>query len=172
MRNTFVISDTHFNHENIIKYCNRPFSSVTEMNEALIKNWNDTVAMNDVVIHLGDFGLRCNLDGIIDLRRRLKGSIVFIPGNHDKLTIETYMQVFNFVCDSLVLENMLFTHKPFEHFSFTDYALNVHGHIHNNIKSAYSLDPEMYVNVSCEVLNYRPIHLDELIAKKRARNLV
>ena len=53
----FVISDTHFNHENIIRYCNRPFKNATEMNEIIIKNWNEIVTNNDIVIHLGDVGL-------------------------------------------------------------------------------------------------------------------
>lgn len=54
-QNIFFTSDTHFWHENIIKFCNRPFSSVEEMNDTIIENWNKVVGENDIVFHLGDF---------------------------------------------------------------------------------------------------------------------
>ena len=56
-KHVWVTSDTHFNHANIIKYCNRPFSSVEEMNETIIANWNKVVSEDDMVYHLGDFAL-------------------------------------------------------------------------------------------------------------------
>ena len=52
---TFFVSDTHFNHTNIIKYCNRPFNNADEMDAALIKNWNTKVPKDGIVYHLGDF---------------------------------------------------------------------------------------------------------------------
>lgn len=50
------IADTHFNHENIIKYCDRPFSNTKEMNEYIIQKWNSVAKEDDVVYHLGDVG--------------------------------------------------------------------------------------------------------------------
>ena len=51
----WVVSDTHFNHANIIQYCDRPFADVEQMNKELIKRWNNTVAKDDIVYQLGDF---------------------------------------------------------------------------------------------------------------------
>ena len=54
---TFFTSDTHFNHANIIKFCNRPFKDVEQMNETLIANWNRTVGIDDTVFHLDDYNI-------------------------------------------------------------------------------------------------------------------
>lgn len=78
----WVTSDTHFNHVNIIKYCNRPFLSVEEMNEVIINNWNDVVPKGATVYHLGDFALG-DKSLIPDLLNRLNGHIKFVMGNHD-----------------------------------------------------------------------------------------
>lgn len=78
----FFTSDTHFNHSNIIRYCNRPFKNVDMMNEAIIANWNSVVGQNDIVFHLGDFclGGADEWNRILD---RLNGRIYLILGNHD-----------------------------------------------------------------------------------------
>lgn len=66
MTKYFVTADTHFCHENIIKYCNRPFRDLSHMNSALIKKWNTLVSKNDYVFVLGDFSL-----GNAELQNRL-----------------------------------------------------------------------------------------------------
>ena len=79
---TFFTSDTHFNHANIIKFCNRPFKDVEQMNETLIANWNRVVGADDTVFHLGDFCLGGAAEWTKVLNR-LNGRIYLIMGNHD-----------------------------------------------------------------------------------------
>ena len=76
-------SDTHFGHKNILKYTDRPFSSVREMDEALIENWNNRVNSDDEVYHLGDVAL-CSPNKLQEILARLNGRIYLIAGNHDK----------------------------------------------------------------------------------------
>ncbi len=75
--------DTHFSHANIIEYCNRPFASVEEMDETLIRNWNDRVKPGDIVYHLGDFAFHKKADEVKQLANRLNGQIHLVYGNHD-----------------------------------------------------------------------------------------
>ena len=78
----FFTSDTHFNHTNIIRYCDRPFKNTDDMNEKLIGNWNSVVGPDDIVFHLGDFCLGGSAEWtkVLD---RLNGKIYLIIGNHD-----------------------------------------------------------------------------------------
>lgn len=78
----WFISDIHFGHKNIIKYANRPFSSVEEMNETIVKNWNMRVGDKDIVFNLGDLSFFPK-DGA-NLVRRLNGKKYWILGNHDR----------------------------------------------------------------------------------------
>ena len=79
----YFTSDTHFGHENIIKWCRRPYSSVEEMNEKLIENWNSVVGPDDIVFHLGDFAFGGS--GLWkEVLSRLNGKKYLIIGNHDE----------------------------------------------------------------------------------------
>ena len=80
----FFTSDHHFYHTNIIKYCNRPFQSVEEMNEEMVKRWNSVVNPGDTVYYLGDFSLaKRPVEVFVP---RLNGEKHFIMGNHDVCT--------------------------------------------------------------------------------------
>ena len=79
----WFVSDTHFGHKNILKYTKRPFSSVEEMDEILIANWNNRVKEEDEVYHLGDVAL-CSPNKLRKILDRLKGKIYLIRGNQDR----------------------------------------------------------------------------------------
>lgn len=82
--NYWFSSDHHFGHKNIIRYCNRPFDSVNEMDETLITNYNSVVKKEDIVIFAGDFTLLKNKRLIYEKYiNRLNGKHVFLLGSHD-----------------------------------------------------------------------------------------
>ena len=81
---TWFISDTHFDHSNIIGYCARPFVDVVEMNNILVDNWNAIVKEQDKVYFLGDIGLGRHSKSKDYWLNKLNGEIVFILGDHDK----------------------------------------------------------------------------------------
>ena len=77
----FFTADLHLWHANVIRYCSRPFSSVEEMNEMLVKYWNNTVGPEDTVYCLGDFAMAFR--PVETFTRRLNGIKYLVPGNHD-----------------------------------------------------------------------------------------
>lgn len=90
----YYISDLHLFHENAIKFDHRPFESVQEMHEVVLKNWNDRVTNGDFVYLLGDMSLRGKNEDLIAFVARLKGRKVLIRGNHDDVSDYRYQQLF------------------------------------------------------------------------------
>lgn len=164
MVNKWFISDTHFFHTNIIKFCKRPFADTAEMNEVMIQNWNDVVKPQDNVYHLGDVAMGFGGDEapFAALMQRLNGHKRLIVGNHDKLKSRTLRRFFEKIDLWKGFHEQGFTcvHIPLQIEQLRDGAVCVHGHIHNNL-----LDDPRYINVCVEHTNYTPIHMDELIAK-------
>ena len=156
----FVISDTHFGHKNIIDYCNRPFNSVEDMDKTLIKNWNETVSNNDLIIHLGDFALTSK-DRIKEIVSQLNGKKILILGNHDNYTEQFYREVgFHTVSKFPILyggtcENpgfYLMSHAPLILGETTPY-FNFYGHVHNDSRYIENATSKC---VSVERIGYRP----------------
>lgn len=157
---TWFISDNHFNHKNIIKYCNRFFKNAKEMDEYMVAQWNSVVNKGDLVYHLGDFALGLNSDEYKELIKRLNGEIVLIRGNHDRRGKEFFKRVgFVEVYKKLTIGNYILSHRPQDESQIPEGYINVHGHIHNNgyIKE---VDKSKYINVSVEMHNYKPIWID------------
>ena len=81
----FFTSDTHFGHENIIKYCDRPWAGPVSMNNALIDNWNKVVPEDGIVFHLGDFALQMGITNAQKVFQQLNGEKYLVRGNHESL---------------------------------------------------------------------------------------
>jgi len=151
----FVIADTHFYHENIIRYCDRPFRSVEEMNFVLRKNWNETVSNKDTVIVLGDFAL-ADKEKTMELVDSLNGKKILIMGNHDNYPEQFYRDVgFSTVSRFPILWNdfFLMSHAPLPLSETTPY-FNYYGHVHNDYKY---VDNATSRCVSVERIGYRPL---------------
>lgn len=131
----WITSDTHFFHNNILKY-NRPFfNSVEEMNEHIINEWNNYIKKEDIVYHLGDFAFGYDLERIEMLFHRLNGTKRLIVGNHDTSTkIALYCKLFDKVLaiEKFPDEGIILSHIPL-HPSELNYGFNfnIHGHLHS-----------------------------------------
>lgn len=134
----FFTSDTHFNHSNIINLCRRPFSSVDDMNDTLIKNWNAVVKPDDIVFHLGDFafGDAAIWNSLLD---KLQGHIYLICGNHDHKVLDSsnVCKRFKAVSDQMMIDvegqKILLNHYPFLTYSTSRKTVwQLYGHVHSN----------------------------------------
>jgi calcineurin-like phosphoesterase family protein len=143
----------------IIKYTDRPFKNVEEMNSEIIKRWNKKVGKEDLVIPLGDFASGSE-EEIKDLRNKLNGNIVLLRGNHYHKSVRN--AGFLIVKGTLEIDNIIFSHNPLPKEEIPVGFVNVHGHIHEK----ESLNG---INISVEKTNYEPVELNEL--KDLARNL-
>lgn len=139
----FFTSDTHFYHDGIRKFCDRPFSSVEEMNETMIKNWNNKVGKDGVVFHLGDF-MFGGADKWNEVVPQLNGKIHLIVGNHDlKNMREGYMKWFESVSNQRLIyvegRAIYLSHFPFLCYGGSyrggkDMVWQLFGHVHTRSK--------------------------------------
>lgn len=153
----FFISDLHLGHENMA--IKRGFSCADEMNQQIIDKWNSVIDKRDMVYILGDLTMEKKRDyPLLDI---LKGDKTVILGNHDRRQDVTEMlkYVTNVAGMMNYKSKIILTHCPI-HPTELDYRYshNIHGHVHEN-----SLGDERYINVSCEVVDYTPKLLTQLL---------
>lgn len=171
MATIYLISDSHFGHENILNFKRadgtylRPFESMHEMHECMLDMWNQTVRPGDHVYHLGDFAMKREW---LPIARWLHGKKRLVRGNHDIFDLKFYRDAgFQEVYGVRVFADMILSHIPLHPSSLKErWKYNVHGHLHNNesdIPYTASLGPR-YFNVSTEVLGHKPISLEEVRA--------
>jgi calcineurin-like phosphoesterase family protein len=169
MADIWVISDTHFNHANILTfkdYAGKPpreFDSVDHMNQCMLDNWNDVVKPNDTVIHCGDvlFGPD-KVDWLTANFAKLPGKKRLVLGNHDN--VKFLAPFFKDIQLWIQKDNFIFTHTPLHSTTLAEAhrfgdgdILNVHGHIHSNPS------PDgPYKCVCVEQINFTPVNIDAL----------
>jgi len=168
MVRTWFTADTHFGHENIIKYCNRPFKDLKHMENVLVRNWNERVKPEDTIIILGDFCFTNTSGGkegegttkksqyYLD---KLNGNKVFIGGNHDKNNsvkshitgLEIFLGGQHFWC----------VHNPED--CNMGYDINLCGHVHEAWKEKEKYGTVL-INVGVDVWNFRPVKIEEIFS--------
>lgn len=162
----YLISDTHFDHNNIIRYCNRPFKTLEQMNKTLIANWNSTIHSQDTVFFLGDMTWGRKHRPISYWLPRLNGNLQFIIGpSHDEEEIQTYF-------DSVIItyrgRTFLLVHNPHDRDRIPkDWSgWIIHGHKHNNSMGRYPFinGETKTINVSVELIGYKPVNIDQILA--------
>jgi calcineurin-like phosphoesterase family protein len=165
----FFISDLHLGHNNVIDYDNRPFNDVDEMNETIVRNWNNTVDKNSTVFYLGDLYMKMPFDKIKELVHSLNGKIYFILGNHDKLNVIKSLDRFEWISSMSEIyvddedgrggnQQIIMCHFPL-------LVWNKHhkgswllqGHCHHNIKNDNTFYERKVMDVGCNGIDYTPI---------------
>jgi calcineurin-like phosphoesterase family protein len=151
----YFTSDTHLGHAKIVEYSSRPFSSVDEMDNKIIDNWNSIISQNDTVYHLGDFcfGNRQKYN------QKLNGNIIFVKGSHDNGTTHPYLIIIkpkNLLDEYGNQRTIILCHYAMRSWHLSHYASwHLFGHHHGKLEP-YGLSFD--VGVDC--WNYYPISLE------------
>lgn len=185
----WLTSDSHFGHDKIRGYCNRPFKTVEEMDETIISNWNKLVAYNDTVFHLGDFAFR-NPELY---KGRLNGTIIHIKGNHDDVS-ESIIRTMSIkfggitfgmihdpygwgrIADNIGASLLLASHTKslakmltsifVQPTKLNNYPVVLCGHVHDLWKYMKPRgNRTLYINVGVDVWDYKPVSLNEILDK-------
>lgn len=174
MGKVFFTADWHLNHQNIIRFCNRPFSTVEEMNAEIIRRHNERVGPSDTTIFVGDFCFVNSPGGVDGGRERasywiskMNGHPVFIRGNHDRNnSLKTKIEALVFKINKE--ERAFVIHNP--RFYSDLYPINIVGHVHDRWRTQIRDDrlgpwPDDYitlVNVGVDVWNFYPVTWPEI----------
>jgi calcineurin-like phosphoesterase family protein len=182
MPSVFLVSDTHFGHLGVCKFTRndgvtklRPWDNPDEMDEEMVKRWNETVRPNDKVYHLGDVVINRKALGIM---RRLNGDKVLIRGNHDIFRDEEYRNHFRELRAYHVMNGMILSHIPIHEQSLGRFGVNIHGHLHANrvmrpqkvgkLSGNITYTDEVDTRYHCvcvEQTDFRPILFEDVIKR-------
>jgi len=172
----FLVSDTHFGHAGVCRFMRndgvtklRPWDNPEDMDEAMVKAWNETVRPNDKVYHLGDVVINRKA---LSIMSRLNGDKVLIRGNHDIFRDDEYRLYFRELRAYHVMNGMILSHIPIHEESLGRFGVNIHGHTHANrvMKNdpfghrERMIDPR-YHCVCVEQTDFRPILFEDVMKR-------
>ncbi len=169
----FLVSDTHFGHAGVCRFTDsqtgekiRPWTDPNEMDEAMVKLWNERVRPKDKVYHLGDVVINRKALPILE---RLNGDKVLIRGNHDIFKDDEYRKYFRELRAYHVMNGMILSHIPIHSDSIGRFGTNIHGHLHTGrvkteIWGEYKIDPR-YHCVCVEQTDFAPILFEDVIKR-------
>ena len=174
-KNVYVISDTHFGHNNIIKYEHRDsklnITTIQEHDEELIKRWNNVVKPGDLVLILGDFSFHKAVK-TSEILTQLNGDKVLIEGNHDCIYLEDkqfdktlFKAIYDYKETSYRGTKLVLMHYMIQEFKHKDKEINPYIQLFGHIHSIPYVVPRHSYNVGVDVNNYTPIRLEEAINK-------
>ena len=179
MPSVFLVSDTHFGHAGVCRFTRndgvtklRPWTDPDEMDEFMIKAWNDRVCPTDKVYHLGDVVINRRA---LPTLARLNGDKVLIRGNHDIFRDDEYRQYFRELRAYHVMNGMILSHIPIHTESLGRFGVNIHGHTHANRVMwedpfdgfESKIDPR-YHCVCVEQTDFAPILFEDVIKRIEA----
>jgi len=176
MSKTWVYSDPHFYHKNIVKFTDyegkrlRPWDDAETMTEEMISWYNECVNDQDRVYILGDvaFTAACIRKSV----SRMKGRKVLVPGNHDPTKMKKYFDLFDDVRGYVQKQGFIMSHIPLHEDCLGRWRLNIHGHLHNNtVKDMFAghrlqSEDKRYYCVCVERTDFRPKLLDEILHER------
>ena len=177
MPSVFLTSDTHFGHAGVCKFTTRsgeklrPWTDPNEMDEHMVKVWNETVKPTDKVYHLGDVVINRKA---LSIMHRLNGDKVLIKGNHDIFKLSDYTPHFRDIRAYHVMNGLILSHIPVHESNLYRFGANIHGHTHSEsvmMTDQYGntiADPR-YFCVCVEQTDFRPILFEEVLEKIRER---
>jgi calcineurin-like phosphoesterase family protein len=147
MPSVFLVSDTHFGHTGVCRFTRndgvtklRPWDSAEEMDEAMVKAWNERVKPTDKVYHLGDVVINRKA---LKIMHRLNGDKVLIRGNHDIFRDDEYRMYFRELRAYHVMNGLILSHIPVHEASLGRFGCNIHGHLHaNRVMKARGVDAQ------------------------------
>lgn len=174
MSAVFLVSDTHFGHAGVCRFMRddgvtklRPWDDPNEMDESMVKAWNETVRPKDKVYHLGDVVINRKALKILG---RLNGDKVLIKGNHDIFRLEEYTPYFRDIRAYHVMNGMILSHVPVHKDGLYRFGTNIHGHTHANrvmMDDGYGkkIIDTSYHCVCVEQTDFRPILFEDVISR-------